>query len=159
MAKAVVWGGMLIVALSGMFYGMQVLNADSGQLVGYAISAPDANNECELQIVVSLMTTAMDSPTQFTASGKPDWDHWLTDHFVLTDDAGNVIDLKKGGFKSKDIDEMKAGSAEFIALGQLEAGKTYTLDFIPVVGQPEKYTKTIEGSAKEFRRENFDPNY
>lgn len=159
MAKAVVWGGMLIVALSGMFYGMKALNADSGQLVGYAISAPDANNESELQIVVSLMTTAMDGPTQFTASGKPDWEHWLDGHFVLTDDTGNVIDLKKGGFKSKDIDEMKAGSAEFIALGKLDAGKTYTLDFIPVVGQPEKYTKTIKGAAKEFRRENFEPNY
>jgi len=159
MAKAVVWGGMLIVALSGMFYGMKALNADSGQLVGYAVSAPDANHECELQIVVSLMTTAMDSPAQFTASGKPDWDHWLTTHFTVTDDAGNTVDLRKGGFKSQDIDEMKAGSAEFIALGKLDAGKMYTVDFIPVIGQPELYTKTIEGAAKEFRRENFEPDY
>lgn len=159
MAKAVVWGGMLIVALTGMFYGMKMLNADSGQLVGYAIGAPDANNECELQIVVSLMTTAMDGPTQFTDNGKPDWEHWLDGHFILTDDAGNVIDLSKGGFKSKDIDENKAGTAEFIAMGTLEAGKTYTLTYIPVVGQPEQYTMTIQGAAKEFRRENFEPNY
>ncbi|MEO0513907.1 MAG: hypothetical protein AAF086_01255 [Planctomycetota bacterium] len=159
MAKAVVWGGMLLVALSGMFYGMKMLNADSGELVGYAISAPDANNECELQIVVSLMTTAMDAPTQFTASGKPDWEYWLDGHFIVTDDAGNTVDLKKGGFKSRDIDENKAGTAEFIALGTLEAGKTYTLDYIPVVGQPEKYSMTIQGAAKEFRRENFEPNY
>lgn len=159
MAKAVVWGGMLILALSGMFYGMKVINADSGQLVGYAVSTPDANNECELQIVVSMMTTAMDAPTQFTASGKPDWNHWLTGHFTVTDDAGQTVDLKKGGFKSQDIDEMKAGTAEFIALGQLDADKTYTLDYIPVVGQPEKYTTTIQGATKEFRRENFEPNY
>lgn len=28
----------------GTFYGMQALNADTGELVGYALSAPDANN-------------------------------------------------------------------------------------------------------------------
>ncbi|MEM8496159.1 MAG: hypothetical protein AAF911_10485 [Planctomycetota bacterium] len=159
MAKAVVWGGMLIVALSGMFYGMKALNADSGELVGYAISAPDDSGECEVQVVVSLMSTARDSPTQFTASGKPDWEHWLDGHFILKDDAGNPVDLRKGGFKSKDIDEMQAGTAEFIALGQIEDGKTYTLTYVPVVGQPEQYTKTITGGAKEFRRENFDPDY
>ncbi len=54
---------------------------------------------------------------------------------------------------------MKAGTAQFIALGTLEAGKAYTVDFIPVVGQPEKYTTTIQGAAKAFRRENFEPNY
>ncbi|MEM1108208.1 MAG: hypothetical protein AAGH99_05895 [Planctomycetota bacterium] len=159
MAKAVVWGGMLIVMFSGIFFGLKVINADSGQLVGYAIGQPDANNEYELQIVVSLMATAFDGPTQLTSSGKPDWNHWLSVHFVLKDDAGNTVDLRKGGFKSKDINEMQAGTAEFIALGKLAVGKTYTLTYIPVVGEPEKYTKEITAAAKEFRRENFEPDY
>ncbi|MEM6458744.1 MAG: hypothetical protein AAF710_05065 [Planctomycetota bacterium] len=159
MVKAVVWGGMLIMILGGMFFGMQALNADTGELVGYAVAAPDANNECELQVVVSLMAVARDGPTVFTNSGKPDWNHWLGEHFTLTDDAGTAVDLKKGGFKSKDINEMQAGTAEFIALAPLEAGKTYTLTYTPVVGQLEQYTQTIAADAKEFRRENFVPDY
>ena len=78
MVKAVVWGGMLLTMFGGIFFGLQALNADSGRLVGHAVGAPDANNQCELQIVVSLMTTAADGPAQLTASGKPDWEHWLS---------------------------------------------------------------------------------
>lgn len=161
MAKAVVWGGMLILTFGGILWGMQVINADSGQLVGFAVSEPDANNECELQVVIGLAEKFMDPPQPklTSATGTLDWDLWLSQHYVLKDDAGNVVDFKKGGFKSKDIDENQAGTAEFIALATLEAGKTYTLEVTPVVGQPEKYLHTIEGAAKDFRRTNFEPNY
>lgn len=161
MAKAVVWGGMLIVAFMGIFMGLKTINADSGKLVGFAVSAPDSNNECELQVVISLMDTAMDGPQQTVSptSTTPDWALWLSRRYVLKDAAGNVVDFKKGGFKSKDISEMQAGTAEFIALAKIEAGKTYTLEVTPVFGQPEKYIHTIEGAAKEFRRTTFEPNY
>ena len=161
MAKAVVWGGTLIVAFAGIFMGLQVINADSGRLVGYAVSAPDGNNECQLQVVIGLQDKFIDPPLQTVSptSTTPDWDLWLSRRYVLKDAAGNVVDFKKGGFKSKDINENQAGSAEFIALAMLEAGKTYTLEVTPVVGQPEKYIHTIEGAAKEFRRTNFEPNY
>jgi len=161
MAKAVVWGGMLIVTFTGIFMGLQMITADAGKLVGYAVGKPDANHQCQLQYVVGLMDTAADPPTQTVSptSTTPDWNHWLSQHYVLKDDAGHVIDLKKGGFKSKDINENQAQTAEFIALATLEAGKTYTLEVTPIAGQPEKYTHTIEGAAKAFRRTNFEPNY
>jgi hypothetical protein len=161
MAKAVVWIGMLVVCFGGLFWGMQVLNADSGKLVGYAVSEKDDADEHQVQVLIGMMDTAMDPPLKFVSptSATPDWNHWLEQHYFLTDADGNRVDLKKGGFQSKDIKEHQAGSAEFIALGQIENGKTYTLEVIPVVGEPEKYIHTIEGAAKEFRRTNFDPNY
>ncbi|MEM7626882.1 MAG: hypothetical protein AAF333_14910 [Planctomycetota bacterium] len=161
MAKAVVWGGMLIVAFTGIFMGLQLINADSGRLYGFAVGEPDANNECELQLIVSITDKFQDPPQpKFNStSTTPDWDTWLTQHYNLTDASGNRVDFRKGGFRSKDISEMQFGSGEFIALAKLEAGKTYTLEITPVVGQPEKYIHTIEGAAKEFRRTTFEPNY
>jgi hypothetical protein len=161
MVKAVVWIGMLVVFFGSLMWGMQVLNADHGELYGYAVSEADASNEHQLQVIVSLLDTTKDPPltTVSPTSTTPDWNAWLAAHYVLTDSDGNRVDLKKGGFKSKDIDENQAGTAEFIALAQLETGKTYTLEITPIVGQPEKYIHTIEGAAKEFRRTTFEPNY
>ncbi|MEO1235355.1 MAG: hypothetical protein AAFX76_01060 [Planctomycetota bacterium] len=150
---------MLIVVFGGIFFTLKVINEDPGQLVGYAVGKPDAAGVSELQILIPMTAPIQDPVTRFTASGKPDWDHWLNQRFVVTDPSGTVVSLRKGGFKSADIDEMKAGSAEFIALADLTAGVTYDVEFIPVVGQPEKYTIQIAGAAKEFRREYFVPDY
>ncbi|MEM6853938.1 MAG: hypothetical protein AAF593_05970 [Planctomycetota bacterium] len=162
MAKAVVWGGMLIVALSGMFYGMKALNADPGEMVGYAIGAPDDSGECELQIVVTTMMNFVDGPEETVSpeSTTPNWALWAERHFVVIDDAtGQQIPFRKGGFRSKDISERQFGSAEVILLAKLDEGKTYTMHFIPNDQMPEKYVKQLTGGAKEFRRENFDPDY
>lgn len=162
MAKAVVWGGMLIVAVSGMFYGMKMLNADPGQTVGYAVGAPDANNECDLQVVVSTIMNFTDGPTQTVSptSKTPDWEHWAKSHFILTDDAtGQVIDFRKGGFKSSDIDENQFGASELIMHATLEAGKHYTFRFVPIAGQPEEYVEPIVGEARAFQRATFEPAY
>lgn len=160
MAKAVVWGGMLIVTFTGIFMGLQMINADSGRQYGYAVGETDANKACELQLIIGIKDKFQDPPQPKlnSTSSTPDWDTWLSQHYELKDAAGNRVDFRKGGFKSKDISELQFGSAEFIALATLEAGKTYTLEVTPVVGQPEKYITTIEGGAKEFRRTNFEPN-
>lgn len=162
MARAVVWVGMLAVALGGMFWGMKVLNADPGQTVGYAISEPDENNECDLQVVVSTIMNFTDGPEQTVSptSTTPDWEHWTKSHLILKDDAtGQVIEFRKGGFRSKDISEMQFGSAELIMHATLEAGKNYTFHFVPVDGQPEQYVEPIVGEAREFSRATFDPDY
>ncbi|MEM9419315.1 MAG: hypothetical protein AAGA25_09740 [Planctomycetota bacterium] len=162
MAKVVVWGGMLILALGGMFYGMQVLNADQGELVGYAIGAPDDNNECDLQVIVSTMMNFADGPEETInpESNTPNWALWAERHFVVKDDAtGQQVPFRKGGFQSKDITEMQFGSAEVILHAKLEAGKTYTMHYVRDDQMPEKYVKKLTGAAKEFRRETFEADY
>lgn len=162
MAKAVVWGGMLVVVFGGILFFMQAMNADSGQTVGYAISAPDSNNVCELQVVVTTMMNAADGPSQTVSptSMTPDWSHWAANHLIVIDDAtGQQIDFRKGAFKSQDITEQQFGAAETIMIAELEAGKTYTMHYVPDDSMPEKYVKTLTGAAKEFRRETFDPDY
>ena len=161
MAKAVVWIGMLVVFFGSIIWGMQVLNADHGELYGYAVGKPDSSNVCELQVVISPLMT-LDGPTQTISptSMTPDWDHWLGQHFKLLEvGTGNAVDMRKGGFKSADISESQAGAADFIALADIEAGKQYTLEFQPVLGEPEKYIATIDGAEKEFRRTTFEANY
>ncbi|MEM8738164.1 MAG: hypothetical protein AAGG38_06760 [Planctomycetota bacterium] len=159
MVKAVVWGGMLVAVFAGIFLGLQAINKDSGRLIGYAIGEADAQQKCQLQILIPL-TAKIDSPvTTYKPNGKPDWDHWLNTHFIITDPSGQTVTLRQGKSKSADIDTMQAGTAEFIALGELDAGQTYTVDFIPVVGQPEKYSSAFVGQGKAFRRETFAANY
>ncbi len=160
MAKAIVWIGMLVVLFGGVYFMLDAMTGDSGQLYGYAVGEKDDNNQHQLQVVVSPLDV-LDGPTRTVSevSTRPDWDHWLEQHYFLTDASGTRIDLKKGGFSSPDIDQNQAGAAEFIALADLDAGDTYTLEITPVLGAPEKYVHTIEGAAKEFRRTNFDPNY
>lgn len=161
MAKAVVWGGMLVLIFGGIIYGMRMMNQDDGQTVGYAISAPDSNNKCELQVVVTIML-ARDGPEQTVSptSRTPDWAHWAKNHLIVIDDAtGQQIDFRKGGLKSQDVSEQQFGAAETMVLAELDAGKTYTMHYVPDDSLPEKYVKKLTGEAKAFRRETFEPDY
>ena len=160
MVKALVWLGMLAVFFVGVYVMLNAMTGDSGKLYGYAVGEADSNNQHQLQVVVSPLDV-LDGPTQTVSevSTQPDWNHWLEQHYILTDASGARVDMRKGGFSSSDINQNQAGAAEFIALATLDTGKTYTLEVTPVIGAPEKYIQTIEGQAKEFRRTNFDPNY
>ena len=162
MVKAVGWGGMLVLALGGMFWGMQVMNADHGELIGYAIGEPDDAGVCELQVVVTTMME-IDDPPQFkptTNSLKPDWELWGEEHLVAVDDStGQAVTWREGRFKSDDITEAQFGNGELILLADLEAGKAYTMHYVPVAGEPRQYVQQLTGEAKEFRRETFAPDY
>lgn len=70
-----VWGGMLLLMFGAMFMDMRALNADQGELVGFAIGEVDAGNECQLQAVITLMMTASDAPCQTVNSESTtiDW--------------------------------------------------------------------------------------
>ena len=162
MAKALVWVGMLVVMFGSIIFGMKVINSDKGQIVGYAISAPDGSNICDLQVIVTTMMNFTDGPTQTISpqSTTPDWPHWATTHFIVIDDATQQqLPFRKGGFKSKDITENQFGASEVILHADLEAGKDYTFHFVPISGQPEKYVMKIKGEATEFRRRTFAPDY
>ena len=160
MAKAIVWIGMLIVFGGAIVFALNALSGDSGKLYGYAVGEADAANQHQLQVLVTPLDV-LDGPTRTVSevSTTPDWNHWLEQHYFLTDAAGTRVPLTKGGFTSPDIDANQAGAAEFIALAPLDAGKSYTLEITPVIGAPEKYIHTIEGAEKEFRRTTFDPNF
>ena len=160
MAKAFVWIGMLAVLFGGVYFMLDAMTGDSGKLYGYAVGEANSNNQHPLQVVVGPMDV-LDGPTRTVSevSTQPDWNHWLSQHYFLTDAAGNPVEMKKGGFSSPDIDQNQAGAAEFIALATLDAGKTYTLEVVPVLAEPEKYIQKIEGAEKEFRRTTFDANY
>lgn len=157
--KAVVWTLILGSLGLSLFFGMQMVTGDQGRFIGHAVSAPDANDEVQLQGIATLLDAA-DGPSQFLANGTPDWDAWLVDHYRLRDSAGNPVEMTRGGgFRSQGIKESDAGTAELIWLAQLKAGDTHTLTFIPVVGQKEQYSREIPAVETEFSRVNFEPSY
>jgi len=161
MAKVVVWGGMLLLAFGGMFMGMQALNADQGELVGFAVGEVDDNNEVQLQVIVSVTMKFADPPIQTVNPNSTtiDWAFWADEHFKLTDASGNLVAFKKHGFRSKDISEMQFGSAEQIVVAQLQAGQEYDFRYIRTLGQPEEYALKIKAEPTEFRRKTFAADY
>ncbi len=156
MVKAIVWIVILGSLMASLSYGMYLMNRDSGILMGYAVSPPNDSKQCELQVVVPMLMAKSDPPP-FGATGKPDWNQWLADHFHLTDASGNKVTFRKGGFKTKQITELQSGSAEFIALADIDAGQSYTFAITPILHENKTYARTIDGAAKEFKRVNFDP--
>jgi len=161
MAKVVVWGGMLLLAFGGMFMGMQALNADQGELVGFAVGEVDANNEVQLQAIISVTMTFTDPPVKTVNpnSGTIDWAYWADEHFKVTDASGTAVSFKKHGFKSKDISEMQFGGSEQIVVAQLQAGQDYDFTYTRTTGQPEQYTLKVKAEPTEFRRRTFDADY
>ena len=161
MAKLVVWGGMLLLAFGGMFMGMQALNADQGELVGFAIGEVDDNNEVQIQIIIGRIMTAKDPPFQTVNPNSTtiDWVYWAAEHFKVTDASGNAVTFKKHGFRSKDISEMQFGPGEQIVVAQLQAGQDYDFTYVRNTAQPEKYTTKFKAEPTEFRRRTFDADY
>lgn len=161
MAKFVVWGGMLMMAFGGMFMGMKTLNADQGEIVGFAIGEVDANNQVQLQVVVAVTMKFKDPPykTINPQSTTTDWAFWADEHFKVTDASGNAVAFKKHGLRSKDISEMQFGSAEQIVVAQLQAGQEYDFTYVRVTGQPEQYTLKIKAEPTKFRRRTFEASY
>ena len=147
------------VLLGAILYGVKLVGADQGQLIGYAVGAPDAQQKCELQVVVGLMATAADPPMMRLPNGKPDWNAWLAGHLVVHDASGQVVLVRKGGFRSTDIKERDAQSAEFIALATLDAGQTYDVTYVPILAKPKRYTRRVEAAATPLGRAVFAADY
>lgn len=152
--KAIGWLviiGVLGGAVALMYWGMA---ADPTFNVGYAISEKKSNGKHDLEIPIFIMMKMKDEP-DYDVRGRLMWDDWLKNHFVVTDDAGNVIPMKKGPLSTKTIPKSKTDMAEFIAIAEIDSGKEFTITYQPMLFEPEKYTKTVLAQPKPFLREAF----
>jgi len=159
MAKAIVWGAMALTMIGAIIGGIHLMNKDSGRVVGIAVGPPNEQGEAEVHVLIAMLMKVEDTPLPKPNSMQPDWVPWLDTHFDLRDPSGKKVPFRKGGFKSELITEMQAGTAEFIAIATIQAGDAHTLDYTPVVGEPENYQIALDGNPLEFKRRNFDPNY
>lgn len=160
MGKVIAWLVILGLLCGGAWYGMYLMNKDTGYLVGYAIGQPDENNQVQLQILTPNSMVLLDGPP-ITPEGHEDWPQWMKDHYTLKDSAGTEYTLDRIGRTSGDIRQTVAdkANAEFICGTRIPAGGQYTLDVSPVLAEGKKYTLTFTAEPTEYKRVNFLPNY
>lgn len=127
---------------------------DRGHQVGWAIGKMNKDRG-ELHVIVTREMTIIEGPRGMLG-GAPQWQDWVKDHFELKDAAGQRVQMNRAG-TSTVINEREAFNPEFYVNAGVRIGTTYTIDYIPVVGQPKRYrhTFTVAPEGKEFERIYF----
>lgn len=145
----------LVLAAAGYWLLEREWSKDRGPQIGYALGNPTAG-DVELHVVVSREMSMIEKP-RLTQSGAQQWLDWVKEHFDLRDAAGQQIPLARSG-TSIVINEHEAFNPEFYVWARVHAGTTYTLDFIPVAGQPKRYRRTFTAAAEgqKFERDYFE---
>lgn len=90
----------------------------------------------DLHLAVGIGMPRRDGPK--LVHGVIQWDKWVEEHFELRDASGTRVPFRRNNF-SRIIPEPTAGTPEFFLHATLKPGTTYTIDYIPVAGDPTRY--------------------
>ena len=80
---------------------------------------------------------------------RPLISQWVDDHYILRDESGERIRLKRHGSSSLIAKSRAAISSEFFLITTLKQGKNYALDFIPHVSEPNQYRHAFTAPSDE----------
>lgn len=134
MSGKVLFAGALLAALGGIlgYVITSKMHDDPGEMmpIGFVIVSGDVT---QIEIAVSMIAHKKDPPKL-----KQSFEDWVKNKFQLKDDGGTAVTLRRAGF-SKGIPEAVGGVAEFYLVGQLKPGKSYTLDYVPVIDEGTRY--------------------
>jgi hypothetical protein len=156
MKQAVVATGIILVLAALGYWGLhREWTKDRGHQIGYALGNP-VNGDVELHVVVSRQMTLTQGP-RAVGGGVGSWVDWVKEHFELRDAAGQQIPMNRSG-TSTVINEREAFNPEFYVWAHVRGGTTYTLDYIPVFGQPKRYRHTFTAApeGQKFERIYFE---
>ncbi|HQL55087.1 MAG: hypothetical protein KA383_17630 [Phycisphaerae bacterium] len=160
MKQMFVGGAVLVLLVGGLVaYGVRHLRAQfsgaEGFPVGFALGNAGSNS-IELHVAVTHDMVKADPPT-ITPNGVLLWNEWVPQHFELRDAAGQSVRLNRAG-TSVVINERKAFNPEFYLVARLTPGTTYSLDYIPYVGENKRHRHTFTATAAEqpFQRLIFE---
>lgn len=153
MKKLVIW---TIIGSAACFAGIMWINhqrtKDPGCLIGFALGNPQ-DGVVELHVVISTgMTQTGDALPAAGSRGQ-----WIRGHFELRDDSARTVGLVLLAHSSL-ISERQARDPEFFLEAKLQAGRTYTLDYIPRRAESKRYRHTfaVPAAGQTFKRAYFD---
>ncbi len=141
---------LLGLAGGGYWLAEYAFTPNAGRLIGYAIG----NNE--LHVCITGEMTNLDPPR--LSNMIPQWPEWVHDHFELRDSAGQRIELSRAG-TSAVISAADAKLPAFFITASLKAGTQYTLDYLPVRTEKQRYRLTVTAApdGHQFERTYFPP--
>ena len=156
MKKLVIWVIIgTLVCFAGLMWIDHERSKDPGYLIGFTLGNPQ-DGVVELHMVVSMGMTRTEE--RRLASGEAgSWDQWIRDHFELRDDSAQTVGLVLLAHSSL-ISERQAHNPEFFLKVKLQAGGTYTLDYIPRRAESKRYRHafTVPAAGQPFKRVYFD---
>lgn len=153
---AIVLGGLVLAGYVGLG---KLMAADTDVMLAMAAGNPSAD-QLQLQIVIAPLTVKRDPP-EIKRAGDivvENWDKWIDDHFTLTDESGERMRLDRKHFGNL-IPERKVGTPDSYLHSYLTIGKTYTLEFVPVISEGKRYRCTLNARASgiPFERRLMSP--
>ncbi|MGD8450533.1 MAG: hypothetical protein PVJ57_01835 [Phycisphaerae bacterium] len=154
--------GLVIVAACGLgaWYVYSQTKSDPGFAIGLAMGNPESG-DIELHVVVAMAMTMQDKLTSVTLAdgtvSRQTWPEWIAEHFVLRDDSGQKIELRKEGWSNL-IKERQALNPEFYLVGKLKSDVRYTFDYIPSRDSSvrHRYAFVAPAEAQPFERVYFE---
>jgi len=114
------------------------------------------DNEIEMHTVVGVVIANKDRLRQGELKAMS-WPEWISEHFVLQDASGEVLELQRTN-NSKLIKQHEVvGTQEFFLVTKLEIGQDYTFDYIPEIGAAKCYRRefTAPSSPEKVRQYLF----
>lgn len=148
-----------VLVLAGYVGLGKMMAADTDVMLAMAAGNP-SNGKIQLQIVIAPLTVHRDPPEikRAGAMAVENWDKWIDDHFILTDPSGERMRLDRKHFGNL-IPERKVGTPDSYLHAYLTIGKTYTLEFVPVIKEGKRYRCTLDAvkSGIPFERKLMTP--
>jgi hypothetical protein len=145
----------LVACTVGYYWLHHYWSQDQGHLIGVALGNP-RDGKVELHVVVSRGMVRAQAPPVAGRGGAILWDQWTRDHFDLRDSAGKAVEMTRMGHSTL-ISDQKACNPEFFLQAWLRAGERYTLDYVPVSTDPQRYRHpfTVPPEGRPFERAHF----
>lgn len=143
-----------IIACVGGWFVMGKMNADQGYTFANAFGNKDGET-IEMHLAIPI---AMPEGPKLDERGNPLWDEWVADHFNLTSDSGDKLEIERLAHSLIIPEHKIGGSPEFYLKPKLHVGTKYTFDFIPYSTGKKKYRMefTAPAAQTELKRDNFN---
>ncbi|MFN0136224.1 MAG: hypothetical protein ACKVS9_08925 [Phycisphaerae bacterium] len=142
MSGKVLFVGALLAALGGIMSYVLTgkMNGEPPEMlpIGFVIVSGEVT---QIDIAVGMFDYKKDPPKL-----KQSVDDWIKNKFQLKDDSGAAVTLRRSNF-SKGIPDAVSGTAEFYLHGQLKPGKSYTLEYVPIVEEGVRHRHTFAAPA------------
>lgn len=121
------------------------------------IAAGKVNNGlCKLDLVVSMGMARGEGPR--VKGGVADWNEWIAEHFILTDNTGKRVEMKRANFSDL-ISDKDAMTPDSFLTAMIQPNVGYVLDYKPLRDDPLRYRfeVTVQNDGRPFAREFFEP--
>lgn len=144
----------ILVAIIGFRFTSSSKTVES-KPIGVA-AGKATNGVCKFDMVISMGMARGEGPR--VKGGVPDWNEWISEHFILTDNSGTRVEMKRANFSDL-ISDKDAMNPDSFLTAQIKPSVGYVLDYKPMRDDPRRYRFefTVQPDGRPFSREFFVP--